>query len=161
VFPMLMAWAMFSALGFGVMEGLACGSALASTGIGFTLSLMKDMDILQTPLGQLVCAAAMIDDVSSMVLLAILKGATSLVETGEVKWRWTSPEASDVKPLFFLEDDSVLVLLRTVKWGGEHYAEEGGASISLLRLSGEDGRTLWTVSSTGFNTVFEHTHVHD
>jgi len=84
VFPMLMAWAMFSALGFGVMEGLACGSALASTGIGFTLSLMKDMDILTTPLGQLVCAAAMIDDVSSMVLLAILKGATSLVETGEV-----------------------------------------------------------------------------
>jgi Kef-type K+ transport system membrane component KefB len=84
VFPMLMAWAMFSALGFGVMEGLACGSALASTGIGFTLSLMKDMDILATPLGQLVCAAAMIDDVSSMVLLAILKGATSLVETGEV-----------------------------------------------------------------------------
>jgi len=84
VFPMLMAWALFSALGFGVMEGLACGSALASTGIGFTLSLMKDMGILTTPLGQLVCAAAMIDDVSSMVLLAILKGATSLVETGEV-----------------------------------------------------------------------------
>lgn len=82
------------------------------------------------------------------------------VETGEVKWRWTSPEASDVKPLFFLEDDSVLVLLRTVKWGGEHYAEEGGASISLLRLSGEDGRTLWTVSSTGFNTVFEHSYVY-
>jgi Kef-type K+ transport system membrane component KefB len=45
---------------------------------------MKDMNILTTPLGQLVCAAAMLDDVSSMVLLAILKGATSLVETGEV-----------------------------------------------------------------------------
>merc|ERR1711998_181877 len=82
VFPMLMAWAMFSALGFGVMEGLACGSALASTGIGFTLTLMKDLDLLATPLGQLVAAAAMIDDVSSMVLLAILQGATSIVETG-------------------------------------------------------------------------------
>jgi len=83
VFPMLFAYLLFTAMGFGVMEGLACGSALASTGIGFTLSLMKDMDILQTPLGQLVCAAAMIDDVSSMVLLAILQGATSIVETGE------------------------------------------------------------------------------
>merc|ERR1719159_2198776 len=70
-------------MGFGVMEGLACGSALASTGIGFTLSLMKDLDLLATPLGQLVAAAAMIDDVSSMVLLAILQGATSIVETGE------------------------------------------------------------------------------
>merc|ERR1712093_535412 len=83
VFPMLMAWALFSALGFGVMEGLACGSALASTGIGFTLTLMKDMGILATPLGQLVAAAAMIDDVSSMILLAMLQGATSMVETGE------------------------------------------------------------------------------
>jgi Kef-type K+ transport system membrane component KefB len=62
---------------------LACGSALASTGIGFTLTLMKDLDLLVTPLGQLVAAAAMIDDVSSMVLLAILQGATSIVETGE------------------------------------------------------------------------------
>jgi Kef-type K+ transport system membrane component KefB len=56
---------------------------LASTGIGFTLTLMKDLDLLATPLGQLVAAAAMIDDVSSMVLLAILQGATSIVETGE------------------------------------------------------------------------------
>jgi Kef-type K+ transport system membrane component KefB len=85
VFPMLMAWGLFSALGFGTMEGLACGSALASTGIGFTLTLMKDMDLLSTPLGQLIAAAAMIDDVSSMVLLAILQGATALVETGDLE----------------------------------------------------------------------------
>merc|ERR1719305_637077 len=83
VFPMVMTYLLFAAMGFGVMEGLACGSALASTGIGFTLSLMKDLDLLATPLGQLVAAAAMIDDVSSMVLLAILQGATSMVETGE------------------------------------------------------------------------------
>jgi len=83
VFPMVMSYILFSAMGFGVMEGLACGSALASTGIGFTLTLMKDLDLLATPLGQLVAAAAMIDDVSSMVLLAILQGATSMVETGE------------------------------------------------------------------------------
>merc|ERR1711904_743559 len=83
VFPMVMSYVLFAAMGFGVMEGLACGSALASTGIGFTLSLLKDLDLLATPLGQLVAAAAMIDDVSSMVLLAILQGATSIVETGE------------------------------------------------------------------------------
>merc|ERR1711959_8266 len=83
VFPMAMSYILFTAMGFGVMEGLACGSALASTGIGFTLTLMKDLDLLATPLGQLVAAAAMIDDVSSMVLLAILQGATSMVETGE------------------------------------------------------------------------------
>jgi Kef-type K+ transport system membrane component KefB len=83
VFPMVMSYILFTAMGFGLMEGLACGSALASTGIGFTLTLMKDLDLLATPLGQLVAAAAMIDDVSSMVLLAILQGATSMAETGE------------------------------------------------------------------------------
>jgi Kef-type K+ transport system membrane component KefB len=123
VFPMLMAWAMFSALGFGVMEGLACGSALASTGIGFTLSLMKDMNILTTPLGQLVCAAAMIDDVSSMVLLAILKGATSLVETGEVN-------AFDmIKPVIaslglFIGSIIVRVLLCRFMSGGDEAAKD-------------------------------------
>jgi Kef-type K+ transport system membrane component KefB len=80
---MVMSYILFSAMGFGVMEGLACGSALASTGIGFTLTLMKDLDLLATPLGQLVAAAAMIHDVSSMVLLAILQGATSMAETGD------------------------------------------------------------------------------
>merc|ERR1711904_760093 len=79
VFPMVMSYLLFAAMGFGVMEGLACGSALAS-GIGFTLTLMKDLDLLATPLGQLVAAAAMIDNVSSMVPLAILQGATSIVE---------------------------------------------------------------------------------
>lgn len=85
VFPMLLSWALFSALGFGTMEGLACGSALASTGIGFTLTLMKDMDLLATPLGQLIAAAAMIDDVSSMVLLAILQGATAMADGGDLE----------------------------------------------------------------------------
>merc|ERR1719159_1425492 len=74
-----MTYILCASWGIGVVEALACGSALASTGIGFILSLMKDLDLLATPLGQLVAAAAMIDDVSSMVLLAVLQS----IETGE------------------------------------------------------------------------------
>merc|ERR1711939_972790 len=43
VFPMVMSYALFSAMGFGVMEGLACGSALASTGIGFNSRLFTTL----------------------------------------------------------------------------------------------------------------------
>merc|ERR1711939_197469 len=100
--PMVMSYLLFAAMGFGVMEGLACGSALASTGIGFTLSLMKDLDLLATPLGQLVAAAAMIDDVSSMVLLAILQGATSMVETGE------ADALAMIKPVIASDEHHVL-----------------------------------------------------
>merc|ERR1711988_1167762 len=79
---MLMCFAIFPMMGYGVMEGLTVGSALASTGIGFSLVVMKDLDLLQTSMGQLVCAAAMIDDVHSMILLAILNAGAQAVTAG-------------------------------------------------------------------------------
>lgn len=93
---MLMCFAIFPMLGYGVMEGLTVGSALASTGIGFSLVVMKDLDLLNTPLGQLVCAAAMIDDVHSMILLAILNAGASMVTAGGPldMWSISQPLAS-------------------------------------------------------------------
>jgi Kef-type K+ transport system membrane component KefB len=79
---MLMCFAIFPLMGYGVLEGLTVGSALASTGIGFSLVVMKDLDLLQTSMGQLVCAAAMIDDVHSMILLAILNAGAQVVTAG-------------------------------------------------------------------------------
>jgi Kef-type K+ transport system membrane component KefB len=79
---MLMCFAIFPLMGYGILEGLTVGSALASTGIGFSLVVMKDLDLLATPMGQLVCAAAMIDDVHSMILLAILNAGAQVVTAG-------------------------------------------------------------------------------
>merc|ERR1711988_1395150 len=133
VFPMLMAYLLFTAMGFGVMEGLACGSALASTGIGFTLSLMKDMDILGTPLGQLVCAAAMIDDVSSMVLLAILQGATSIVETGEADvMAMMKPVVASLA--LFIATIIIRVILCKALASGEEQDEKAGQQATNLYL---------------------------
>jgi len=50
---------------------------------------MKELDLLTTPLGQLVCAAAMIDDVHSMILLAILNAGASVVNSGGPLDMWS------------------------------------------------------------------------
>ena len=67
--PVLLGWATMVALGTGGLAAVAAGTALSSTAIGFTLRMMSDLQLLETPQGQLITAAAMLDDVFSLVLL--------------------------------------------------------------------------------------------
>ena len=71
--PVLFGWATMVALGTGGLAAVAAGTALSSTAIGFTLRMMSDLHMLETPQGQLITAAAMLDDVFSLVLLAMLR----------------------------------------------------------------------------------------
>eukprot|EP01062_Namystynia_karyoxenos_P032979 TRINITY_DN24281_c3_g1_i1.p1 TRINITY_DN24281_c3_g1~~TRINITY_DN24281_c3_g1_i1.p1 ORF type:complete len:487 (+),score=145.82 TRINITY_DN24281_c3_g1_i1:66-1463(+) len=52
---------------------LAAGAALAPTSLGFSAKLLQEFGRLQTPLGQLICVAAVMDDVLSLCLLAEIK----------------------------------------------------------------------------------------
>eukprot|EP01065_Artemidia_motanka_P016040 TRINITY_DN1976_c2_g1_i1.p1 TRINITY_DN1976_c2_g1~~TRINITY_DN1976_c2_g1_i1.p1 ORF type:complete len:441 (+),score=109.80 TRINITY_DN1976_c2_g1_i1:56-1378(+) len=52
---------------------LAAGAALAPTSLGFSAKLLQEFGQLQTPLGQLICVAAVMDDVLSLCLLAEIK----------------------------------------------------------------------------------------
>ena len=72
VLPVLFGWWTMLALGQEQNSALACGIALSSTAIGFTLRMMTDLKLLHTQEGQLITAAAMIDDVFSLILLAML-----------------------------------------------------------------------------------------
>ena len=47
--------------------------------IGMAAKLMQDMGLLKTKIGQTICCAAMIDDVASLILLAMI----SSIATGE------------------------------------------------------------------------------
>ena len=50
--------------------GLSAGAALAPTSLGFSVELLSEVNQLNTPSGQLICTAAVIDDVLSLLLLA-------------------------------------------------------------------------------------------
>ena len=49
---------------------LSVGAALSPTSLGFVAQLLGEVGELATPIGQLICMAAVLDDVLSLLLLA-------------------------------------------------------------------------------------------
>lgn len=72
ILPVVIGGLFCMALGYETTAAIASGTALSSTAIGFTLRLMTDLKLLDTAQGQLITAAAMLDDVFSLVLLAMI-----------------------------------------------------------------------------------------
>ncbi len=85
--PVLLSWAFMPRFdAFSNREGIVMGTSLSSTAIGMATTFMKDFDLLHTRLGKLICCAAMIDDIASLVLLAIISstvGNAEDVESGD------------------------------------------------------------------------------
>lgn len=53
-----------------LQTALAVGAALSPTSLGFSAQLLGEVGEVATPIGQLICTAAVIDDVLSLLLLA-------------------------------------------------------------------------------------------
>lgn len=68
--PVLGALGIVAAFGGSIAQGLAAGAAIAPTSLGFSSQLLSDTGLLSLPLGRLIAAAAVLDDVMSLVLLA-------------------------------------------------------------------------------------------
>lgn len=66
---------------------LAIGAALSPTSLGFSAQLLGEVGQLTTPIGQLICTAAVIDDVLSLLLLVEVQalGDDNPKVTGEVR----------------------------------------------------------------------------
>lgn len=61
-------------------QSLFIGVALAITAVPVAVKVLMDLDRLQTPIGQVIIAAAVIDDLLSLILLAVL---TAIITSGE------------------------------------------------------------------------------
>ena len=59
--------------GMNAMSSLAVGASLAPTSMGISLKVLQDGGVLGTPTGQLIIAAAVMDDVIALVLLSELE----------------------------------------------------------------------------------------
>ena len=70
------------ALGNGWVESFGAGATLAPTSMGIALNVLRSCKVLNTPSGQLIIAAAMLQDVIGIILLAELK-ATKDFSFGE------------------------------------------------------------------------------
>ncbi len=82
VLPVLLGLGAGSLLGYGMgLQGWFVGAMLAATSVGITAKLLGDNGLVNTRSARVILAAALIDDVLGILLLAVL---ASVVVTGQV-----------------------------------------------------------------------------
>jgi Kef-type K+ transport system membrane component KefB len=64
----------FRALGAGTIPSLIAGAALTATSIGISARVLSDLGRLNTPEGQVVLGAAVLDDVIGLIILSVVSG---------------------------------------------------------------------------------------
>ena len=77
VVPFVSGYFAMKAMGVPTIQALVCGAALTATSVGISARILGDLGVLQTPDGQVVLAAAVIDDVIGLVILAVIAGLAS------------------------------------------------------------------------------------
>jgi Kef-type K+ transport system membrane component KefB len=71
--PVLLATIIAAALGYGGIESIAAGCTFAPTSLGIAMNVLRQSGIINTSVGQLIVAAAIIDD---MIALHSLSAAS-------------------------------------------------------------------------------------
>lgn len=74
VAPFVGGYVAFQALGAGTLPSLIAGAALTATSIGISARVLKDLGRLNTPEGQVVLGAAVLDDVIGLIILSVVSG---------------------------------------------------------------------------------------
>ena len=70
--PLLIGFTIAIGLGQSIQSSIAIGSCFAPTSMGIALNVLKKAHILNTPTGQLIIAAAILDDVIALIILSEL-----------------------------------------------------------------------------------------
>ncbi|MCC7195649.1 MAG: cation:proton antiporter [Gemmatimonadaceae bacterium] len=72
--PFVIGYYATRALGFGMVESLVAGAALTATSIGISARVLRDVGRLDTPEGQIVLGAAVLDDLIGLIILSVVSG---------------------------------------------------------------------------------------
>lgn len=72
--PFLGGYFVASWLGQPAIVALVCGAALTATSIGISARVLSDLGRLETPEGQVVLGAAVLDDVVGLIILSVVAG---------------------------------------------------------------------------------------
>jgi len=74
VLPFISGYAVGTVLGLSTVPAIVCGAALTATSIGISARTLSDLRRLDTPEGQIVLGAAVIDDIIGLVILSVVSG---------------------------------------------------------------------------------------
>lgn len=79
--PFVLGYYTAIALGVDALPAIVCGAALTATSIGISARVLADLGQLESPEGQVVLGAAVLDDVVGLIILSVVSG---LAEGGEL-----------------------------------------------------------------------------
>jgi len=71
--PLAIGFGLASCLGFGTNAALSIGAVFSPTSMGVACVVLKKGNVLNTPVGQLIVASAVIDDIVALVILSMLQ----------------------------------------------------------------------------------------
>ena len=72
VLPFGLGYIVAALLGLGNIPAIMCGAALTATSIGISARTLSDLGRLETPEGQIVLGAAVLDDIVGLVILSVV-----------------------------------------------------------------------------------------
>lgn len=72
--PFALGYAAARGMGLGAVPALVGGAALTATSIGISARVLSDLGRLDTPEGQIVLGAAVLDDVVGLIILSVISG---------------------------------------------------------------------------------------
>jgi Kef-type K+ transport system membrane component KefB len=75
--PFALGYGVAHALGLGVVPAIVCGASLTATSIGISARVLSDLGQLETPEGQVVLGAAVLDDVVGLIILSVVSALAS------------------------------------------------------------------------------------
>jgi len=84
IFPIAFGFGIALALKLPIKAAIATGAAFGPTSLGIALNILRGGGILNTPVGQLIIAAAVIDDMIALVVLSQLSALTGEVSIGSI-----------------------------------------------------------------------------
>ena len=105
-FALIMAWPNTAIGGGDMNHALFLAAAMVATSVGITARIIKDLKLMDTKEARIIIAAAVIDDVLGMIVLAIVQG---MVESGELSI--TNVASITIQAVVF-----VLVVIAACKW---------------------------------------------
>ncbi len=79
IFPIAIGLAIAYALGADTKAAIAAGASFGPTSLGIAMNILKTGKIINTPTGQLIVAAAIIDDMIALIILSQLGGLVGTI----------------------------------------------------------------------------------
>lgn len=84
IFPIAIALGIAFALGEDTKSAIAAGAAFGPTSLGIAMNILRAGKIINTPTGQLIVAAAIIDDMIALIILSQLGGLAGEMTTSSI-----------------------------------------------------------------------------